>query len=72
MLVRTYIRFLSTCRKRFGSDLNILPENKKSTSEHLDEIKVNITSHRSDHEIHTPEHRNGHFGKPSFEQVSHF
>lgn len=60
---------LLTRRKRFGSDMNILPENKKSSSEHLDEMKGNITAHRSDHEIHTPEHRNGYFGKTYFEQV---
>lgn len=58
-------------RKPFGSDLNILPgTNKALPASQLNSMKLNLTAHRSDHEIHTPEHRNGYLGKNFFEPVS--
>lgn len=58
--------------KRFGSDLNILPEkNKVLPLSHLNEIKMSLPVHRSDNEIHTPEHRSvGYFSRNYYEQVS--
>ncbi len=60
----------SFSRKRFGSDLNILPENNKNVSSQLVERKLNLIPYRSDHEIHTPGHRNGNFGETFFDHVS--
>lgn len=54
--------------KRFGSDLNILPEkNKVMPSSHLHELKMSLPVHRSDNEIHVPGGQ--YFGRGYYDQV---
>nr|CAD7425599.1 unnamed protein product [Timema monikensis] len=53
-------------RKKFSSEINIVPNSSHmvpllhaaSTGTANTEVRTHLTSHRSDHEIHTPEHRN--------------
>nr|CAD7264356.1 unnamed protein product [Timema shepardi] len=53
-------------RKKFSSEMNIVPNSSHmvpllhtaSTGTANTELRTHLTSHRSDHEIHTPEHRN--------------
>nr|CAD7595535.1 unnamed protein product [Timema genevievae] len=52
--------------KKFSSEMNIVPNSSHmvpllhtaSTGTANTELQTHLTSHRSDHEIHTPEHRN--------------
>ncbi|XP_075226335.1 transmembrane protein KIAA1109 homolog tweek [Lycorma delicatula] len=44
-------------RKRFGSDMSIVAGGSASVQSGASENKVRLSTHRSDHEIHTPEHR---------------
>lgn len=59
----------SYCRKKFSSELNILSDRNGIASVHKttslkqapatdpENQKLKLSTHRSDHEIHTPEHR---------------
>lgn len=52
-----YISLLMFVRKRFGSDMSVAGSGITTQSTTNELYSPRLSSHRSDHEIHTPEHR---------------